>query len=139
MGRPVCLSRLNRRLQRDSAGVASPSNGFPFGCKLRVQLGGLKDSDEHDDVTSPGADDLDSPACRHCREDWILTSSAVAHIPKQVATRGRACPSFIVTPRWVGVFSCDTTIWHVWREVRAGSAAKLPGAYHENRQWLDIH
>jgi len=70
-----------------------------------VKLGGLKDADEHEDVASPSAEDLDHPALPHSGEDGIVTSSAIGNVPEDIATRGGAGPSLPVTPRRISEVS----------------------------------
>jgi len=103
---PSCLSRKDgaaRRLHRDS--TVAPPDPPPLVDELEMKLGCLEDTDEHENVASPSADDLDHPALPDRRKDRVLTSRAIADVPENIPTRGGASPCFPVAPRRIGISS----------------------------------
>jgi len=86
-----------------------------------VELCGLEDADEHENVASPRADALDGPARSYRWEDGVLTSSAIADVPEDVAARGRASPLIPVRPSRVGPSLCCAAMRH-------GSIVRARGA-----------
>lgn len=52
-----------------------------------MQLRCLENTDEHEDIASPSANDLDHPSLPLRRKDGVLFSVAVTDVPEDVASR----------------------------------------------------
>lgn len=75
-----------------------------------MQVRGLEDTDKHEGVASPGADDLDSPALPDSREDSIVFATAITDVPENVAAC-IALSDFILCPRREGQARGRACIW----------------------------
>jgi len=65
---------------------AASANSPPFPCKLLVKLCCLEDTDEHEKVAAPSAQNLDGPTLPHRGKDGVLPTGAIAFVPEDIAT-----------------------------------------------------
>jgi len=119
--------------------VASPrpSNGTPFGEQLPMELCCIEDADEHEDKASPCAYYLNNPTLRLRREKSIVSSSAIAFIPKDVAPRvarpwhiWSSRPRRIAHLAWANIFQAD---------ILALATTEMPRTYDKYHHWLNVH
>lgn len=110
-----------------------------------MKLSGLEDPDEHGDVASPSANNLDSPAAGLRRKDRVFFPAAVADVPEEIAARATRSPCVVVWPRWEGqlVRCCATSDALGFRfcpaELLACATAEMERAYHKDTHRLDVH
>lgn len=109
-----------------------------------MKLGGLEDPDEHGDIASPSANNLDSPAAGLRRKDRVFCPAAVADVPEEIAARATRSPCVVVWPRWEGqlVRCCATSDilpGKIRAKIFACATAEMERAYHKDTHRLDVH
>mmetsp|Transcript_21260 Transcript_21260/g.51402 ORF Transcript_21260/g.51402 Transcript_21260/m.51402 type:complete len:279 (+) Transcript_21260:342-1178(+) len=115
--------------------LPSRANLPPALSQLHVKLRGLEHSEEHKDVTTPGADDLNHPSLPHGGEQRVILALAIGFIPEDVTPRGAALTHVVTVGRVRVAGGCTS---RGQTQIRAFCAAQLPGADRQNRNRLDI-
>jgi len=131
----ACMDRNDLCVWR-IAGLPTSSNGTEFGLQLLVQLSGLHDSNEHEDKTSPSAENLNQPTLCLVWEGRKKGTSAIFVGPE--------CTSILVawTGRSIGpwlIRSASGVCGFIETKDVIGTAHKVPRADRQNHQWLHVY
>lgn len=115
----------------------SPANGSPPATDLLMELRGLENANEHEDKSTPSANDLDSPTRSHRWENGVLLLGAVGMVPEKVTTRCIAYTHFTIAPWWVGV-ACGRAPF-LQSHVHTRVATQAPRSNDQDGQGLNVH
>lgn len=102
---------------QQSALCTSTADCPPSLLKLFVQLGCLHDTNEHEDKSTPCAQNLDGPPTGLCWENGKLQASAITLVPEIIPTHVTLALS-VGRPRREGSSVTGVTVGHQNRAVR---------------------